>query len=170
MARESRKERTIEPIQPKPSGFRKKSMVEGKSEDPLTALKALAPMSDTLAAMLGIPPDIHQRAASSFSTDSAKGIEMVPESLFLGLEFPNDIPDYGIVIHSRGSSIFCTLLDKKRKIIVSEAVGNLHSSGGGNWSSFQSSLQSAIARSKALQDEGRKFSFVVEAEVSSIIE
>lgn len=169
-AKEDRKGKVI----PFPDrGFSKKrGITEEKSDHRqqcIEALKALGPMDESLIQMMEIPPQLNAletESGSSFSSDKKRGIENVPDLLYLHADLPKELPDYGILVSSRGSSIFCTLLDTKRKIIVSESVRNLHGSGG-DWSGFQSSLQSAIARSKSMQAEGREFRFAVESEGSS---
>ena len=172
MSTAAKEDRTAKVIPFPERGFsRKKIMEDDQRQQCLEALRALGPMDESLVQMMEIPTQLFARGTetgSSFSSEKDRGIEKVPDLLYLQMDLPKDLPEYGILISSRNSSIFCTLLDSKRKILVSESVRNLHG-GDGDWSSFKASLHSALARSKAMQSDGQVFRFVVESEGSTTV-
>jgi len=77
-------------------------------------------------------------------------------------------PAYGISIDLRGTAYYCTLIDKHRKVIVTENIRSLHSESG-DWYLFMTALREALGKVKTLTAEGTAFGFVVEGTRSRVI-
>ncbi len=120
-----------------------------------------APLSKELAAMMNIPGELHEENRWSFTSEKDKSVQALADAFILKSPLPQGLPEYGINISSRVSNTFCTLIDRKRKVIVFESVGNMHVPEGGSWGPFQSSLKDALAEAKRLEAAGTAFSFVI---------
>ncbi|MEW6035400.1 MAG: hypothetical protein AB1529_02195 [Candidatus Micrarchaeota archaeon] len=122
-------------------------------------------MPRELEPLLRIPDSLYLKdgvGVQSYSSEPRKGIESVASALALGATLPpeEDFAEYGIDVRRRGSSIYCTFVDKKRKVVVSEAIRSIHS-GSGSWEPFLRMLKDSLETVKALEKERQKFSFVI---------
>ena len=122
--------------------------------------KAL-PLSGELEAALGLPKIAYSHGKLSFSSDPAASPDALSESFLEGGKIPEEIPDYGIRVSARGSNSYCTLIDRTRKVIIFESIGNAFVKEGGSWNSFLSSLKKALELAKELEASGKKFDFVL---------
>jgi hypothetical protein len=84
----------------------------------------------------------------------------VSAHFILGRRLPSELPDYAIHMSSRLSNLYCTFVDKNRKIIIYADVRNMQSSEG-SWGLFESSLKVAVNYADLMEREGRKFNLVV---------
>jgi hypothetical protein len=134
-------------------------------EECLNALGNVAPVPKDLVPLLDIPEKLYHvdsglGGSTSFSSQPDRNVAAVTGSLLLGLDFPKELPDYGIHISSRGSNVFCTLVDRRRKIIICEDVRNMFAKQG-SWDFFTYGLKEVLARAAELESRGEKFSFVI---------
>ncbi|MFN7991178.1 MAG: hypothetical protein U0R44_03390 [Candidatus Micrarchaeia archaeon] len=151
--------------------FRRKHMdseTDWKAEC-LERLNKIAPVDDGFIAMLGLPENLQRLGEDHFSTDPENGLYPVEGAINFGYPFPSSVPDFGILLSTKGSDLFCTLLDRKRKIIVSAPVRNANAASG-SWSGFREALRAALSRAGELSSAGTSFTFVVESESSSVID
>jgi hypothetical protein len=132
----------------------------------LDMMKTLASAPKELAEVFAMPDSLFLVGDSpSLSSDTSKGIARVFGSLMTGQALPIDVPEYGIHISAHGSSLFCTLLDRKRKIIVCDSISGMQSENA-SWDSFIRSVRGALAAAKERQKSGEAFDFVVNKENS----
>jgi hypothetical protein len=122
-------------------------------------------MPRELETLLRIPDSLYMKdeiGVKSYSSEPRKGIEAVASALALGAELPaeQDFADYGIDVRLRGSSIYCTFVDRKRKVVVSEAIRNINS-GSGSWAPFMRMLKDSLETARALEAGKHGFSFVI---------
>ncbi len=103
--------------------------------------------------------------ATSVSSDAAKGIGRVFGSLMAGEPMPSALPEYGIHVSEHGSSVFCTLLDRRRKIIVCDSISGAFSENA-SWDSFIRSVRDALGAVRERESGGEAFDFVVNKENS----
>ncbi len=134
-------------------------------EDCLSMLGGIAPLSPELASLLGLPErmfliDAGGGSQPSLSSEPGKDAAGVAGHLLMGLDFPSSVPDFGIVVSSQGGNAFCTLLDKKRKIIVCSPVRNAFAEEG-SWVSFTADLKEALKQARALAERGEEFDFAI---------
>ena len=127
----------------------------------LAMLGRTAPVGKELRDMLAIPAGMHEENRWSFTSEEGKSVQALADAFMRKAPMPQDLPEYGINISSRGSNSFCTLIDRKRKIMVFESVGNMHVPEGGSWRSFQSALKDALDEAGKLGQSGTPFSFVI---------
>jgi len=105
---------------------------------------------------------VHIDGQSAFSASSDKTLVVNPVLHDL-LDFkpvPKDIPDYGIVVGWAGANQFCTFVDKRRKIIVIEAIRSAFSENG-SWPKFLTNLRNAIDESARVAKTNKRFDFVI---------
>lgn len=130
----------------------------------ISLLKRVAPLDESIAKLMKLPEKLYRMGKPgeelSFSSDPFKSIDGVVASLDSGGSFPSQVSDYGILIHSRGSNVFCTMVDKSRKVIVTADVRNAFESQGG-WDIFAANVDRAIMQAQNLQADGREFNFVI---------
>ncbi len=130
----------------------------------LDMMKNLASAPKELAEAFAMPDTLFLVGDSpSLSSDTSKGIASVFGSLMAGQALPNELPEYGIHISAHGSSLFCTLLDRKRKIIVCDSISGMYS-GDASWGSFIRSVRDALSAVKEYKSGGEAFDFVVNKE------
>ncbi len=151
---------------------RRRNMTDANSvtrEECIGGLRRIVPMSDEQANLLGIPARLYRTGESSFSSDAEKAAAKAAGALMLGSEFPAGLPDYGIHISSRGDNTFCTLVDRKRGVVVFDDIKNMYVSAG-SWTGFLDNLAQALRLAESYRRSGRRFEFVIvkEGSVSSI--
>ncbi|MEW6036477.1 MAG: hypothetical protein AB1529_07740 [Candidatus Micrarchaeota archaeon] len=134
-------------------------------EDCLKMLRNIAPLDQELAGLLGLPErmfliDAGGGSQPSLSSEPGNDISGVAGHLLRGLDFPAAVPDFGIIISSQGGNAFCTLLDKKRKIIVCSPVRNAFADEG-SWVSFAADLKDALKHARYLAERGDEFNFAM---------
>ncbi len=129
-------------------------------------LNSIVPVPAGFAELLNIPERMYiVERGPSLSSDPSRDAGRVVASLVFHTPFPQKTPDFGIVISSRGSSVFCTLVDRSRKIIVMDSISSLYSEKG-SWSSFKASVADALDAKRRLEASGAKFDFLVNSENS----
>ncbi|MEW6721919.1 MAG: hypothetical protein AB1324_01515 [Candidatus Micrarchaeota archaeon] len=142
------------------------SMVENPNvtrEDCIEFLGRLGPVSDSFLALLQIPERLifsQGESFRSFSVPGNKGLQRLASSFALGQPVPRDFPDFGIHVGSVGGNLFCTFVDRWRKVIVYGSVKNAQA-GEGSWDMFQKNVEAAIAEVKKQESRGEKFDFVI---------
>ncbi len=129
----------------------------------LSYLEGVAPMGKILPSLLKIPANAYIMADSSFSSDPKKSLEDAVESPFPNIVLPSHPADYHLALSSRGSHVFCILVDKTRKIMVSSSVRSMYVKQG-SWVGFQRTLEKTLAALKDAESKGEKFSFLVNNE------
>ena len=95
----------------------------------ISMLETLAPVSKSFQDILRLPETLFQVGEGrSFSSDPDRSISEIAYYLTAGKEISAELlkttPDYAIEITYRSSTNFCVLLDKKRKILVMQSLGN----------------------------------------------
>jgi hypothetical protein len=129
-------------------------------------LSHIAPVSERLARLLELPEMLYLLSDSpSFSSSKNMGESAgrVATHLIFATPMPDKLAGYGLHIDSRGSNVFCTLVDKKRKIIVHATVNSAFSkTGKGDWRNFQFALKCALATAKNYKTQGKEFAFVMQ--------
>ncbi|MEW6722712.1 MAG: hypothetical protein AB1324_05610 [Candidatus Micrarchaeota archaeon] len=125
-------------------------------------LSEIAPVSQDVLGLLGLPQEIYlvSPAPASFSTDSGKTIAGVASALMFDSALPSDMPEYGVHISPQGSNVFCTLVDKKRKIIVCESISNMYAPNG-SFVAFSDSVRDALDAVREQEAGGEPFSFII---------
>ena len=138
----------------------------------VSALKEFASMSDDFTVLLQLPDKLYllgNEETPSFSSQPNRSAEGVAGAMLFGYPFPKELPDYAIHISSKGSNIFCTMVDRSRKIIVSEPIRNIQDEKG-DWGTFEATLRKALLKSESFKADGRTFSFVVEGDLSFVLD
>ncbi len=148
------------------------SLAEAKTtevprESVLAMLDSIAPLGKDLEALLNVPDfvfPVGSEGEISFSSkESDTGAARAAGAILKGFPFPSSVPDYGIHMSSEGSSLFCTLVDRSRKIIVSAEVRNLESEEG-SWKPFEFALRDALSAAESFKAAKTMFDFVVNKE------
>ena len=148
----------------------KKYPKEVSKEACIALLDDMGPVSKELATLLRIPDKIYMLGGDppSFSSQPDKDAARIAGYLLLPTLKPKDAPEYALHIRSRGSNVFCTFVDKKRKIIVHETVNSMYANEG-SWEFFERALKEAIATVKEYESQGVKFDFVLNKESTTKI-
>jgi hypothetical protein len=137
---------------------------EVTSETCKVLLEVIAPVSDELSKLLHIPEKLHLLGSGpSFSSDPEQNLGAMVSHMLSGTPLPDSFPDYALNITSWGSTVFCTVLDKKRKVIVMEAVNSAYSTEG-SWDDLIYGLKEALDLVKKYESQGAQFEFVVSKE------
>lgn len=129
----------------------------------LHLLKKIGPLGEDIVKLMRVPDKIYQVGeadSNSFSTDPKLGLGEIVRFMNYDYSFPDQIPDYGILVYTQGSIKYCTLVDNQRKIIVSADVGGLYSDEG-DWDAFAGHLKYAVTIAENLASKGEDFRFVV---------
>jgi hypothetical protein len=134
-------------------------------EECLNLLRRIGTISDKDAGLLNIPEKVYliegpAGSMPSISSDPEKGAAKVAGCILMDLPLPPDQPDFGIHFTSRGSSLYCTIVDKKRKVVVSEVISDGYTRRV-DWGDFIYSLQDAVVGAEEKSMSGEKFDFVV---------
>jgi hypothetical protein len=153
-------------------GFRAQSALAEKvgdvsRESCLATLSSFAPMGKEIEALLNVPESLYsvggEDETSFSSVESDTGAARAASSLLRGFPFPSSLPDYGIHISNVGSSVFCTLVDRARKVIVTSEIRNLESEEG-SWERFGLALKDAVSAAESYTKAKTPFDFVVNKE------
>jgi hypothetical protein len=138
---------------------------EVDKETCISLLDDIGPVSEELAELLQIPDKIYLLGndPATFSSRPDKDAAAISGYLILPTLKPRDAPDYALHIRSRGSHVFCTFVDKERRIIVHETVNSMYAERG-SWESFEQALKKAIAKVKDYESQGIEFDFVLNKE------
>ncbi|MFN7991372.1 MAG: hypothetical protein U0R44_04420 [Candidatus Micrarchaeia archaeon] len=127
----------------------------------LGLLARIAPIDKELEDMLRMPEKMYMIERSDcFSSQSDRDISGVVMHLQFGLSMPLDFADYGIDVSGKGSSSFCTFVDRSRKVIVSMPLQTLYG-GEASWDDFKDGLRHALSAAKAKEGSGERFDFVL---------
>lgn len=114
------------------------------------SLATIAPFPDRLRMLLKMPPqlfDISPPGGYSYSSDPDLPASTVDGCFFVNLPLPDKIPDYAISLSMKGGTMFCTLVDKKRKIIVNAPVSSI-TDDEPDWGALWLCLQNALRCAK----------------------
>lgn len=135
------------------------------SKECLDELRRFGALDKELQAQLKLPKRLYSHGSPerpSYSSDPAASINPYASSIMQGMDRapPEGLPEYGIAIASRGSSVFCVLVDRKRGIIVSESVRDPHAPEG-SWRPFASALKEALEYGDWLKSQGSGVRFVM---------
>ncbi|MEW6722820.1 MAG: hypothetical protein AB1324_06160 [Candidatus Micrarchaeota archaeon] len=129
----------------------------------LARLPRLARMGTDFVSLLGIPPGLHEAgdgSLPSFSTDPAVPASSLAGVFFLKLPLPPKVPDFAIGLSEKGGSLYCIIVDKKRKIIANARVGGAHAAEF-DWEELGLCIRAALRESESLEAGGNKFRFVL---------
>jgi len=135
----------------------------------LSLLGIVANVPFGLARALDIPSKLYSVGEGpSISSDPEKDISDIAFKLVSNQELkPKMIaesPEYGIYITYRSSSSFCLLLDKRRKIMVFESLGNALG-GGLSWGPFIEAVDDALKSRDEMKKRGEKFDLILSEEL-----
>jgi hypothetical protein len=125
----------------------------------------VAPASPHLAQLLELPVKLFAFDGTelSLSSDPSISIAEVTAALTSLTPMPSCIPDYGLHVARRGSHVFCTVVDRRRRIIVMHSLTGVlgeHRS----WDSFMYAIEEATAIATTMLAQGEDFEFVVNKE------
>ncbi|MEW6035944.1 MAG: hypothetical protein AB1529_04995 [Candidatus Micrarchaeota archaeon] len=135
-------------------------------EGAVALLETVGRIPEDVVSLLELPERLYSVGPGpSISSDPSNGIGKVVAYLTFNSSMPMLLPDYGIYISSRGSSTFCTLLDRRRKIIVHDSVGNAFAEGD-SWNMFGDSVRAALQAVRRREATGEKFDFIISKESS----
>ncbi len=155
------------PIRPSgrfPAGTLDPAQKTASRDEVVSLLGEFAPLDPSFGAALEIPERLYMigsRASPvSFTANPSGDPGAVARWLLAGFAKPAQFPDFGIHIGTHGSSLFCTLIDKFKKVIVVEAIGGDYA-GKGSWKAFESSFRAALSKAEELGKQGAGFDFVV---------
>lgn len=133
----------------------------------IAILNTYAPMKKEMEELLAIPQmlfSVGKEGEASFSSREADtGTARAAAALLHGFPFPSTLPDYGIHISTKGSSVFCTLVDRSRKIVVTAEIRNLQSEEG-SWAQFGLAVKDAVSTAESQSASNAKFDFVINKE------
>ena len=134
----------------------------------IALLEGFARVTGDLKRQLELPDRLFMVGKGpSISSDPEKNIGELAFSLMTGKD-PNaallkDAPDYALQMGHRSSSAFCILMDKRRKIIVMESLGN--SLGGDiSWDGVAAAIEAAVQDREERTKRGEKFGFILSLE------
>lgn len=136
----------------------------------IALLDDMGPVSGELAELLQIPDKIYLLGNDppTFSSQPDKDAAAIAGYLLFGSLKPDEAPEYALHIASKGNSVFCTFVDKKRKVIVHESVNSMYAKGG-SWRFFERALKRAIDTVKEYESQDIKFDFVLKKESTTKI-
>jgi hypothetical protein len=132
---------------------------ETPSETALKELESVAPVSPDLVIALNVPRLVYSHGPLSFSSNLVNPLDELTNSLIEKRPMPAILPHYGIQVSTKGNNRLCTFTDKKRRVVVFESLGSPE--GGISWNPFLASLTRALDLVRMLEEQGRKFHYVV---------
>ncbi|MFP3949961.1 MAG: hypothetical protein ACLFUZ_02595 [Candidatus Micrarchaeia archaeon] len=118
-------------------------------------------MSTGLIKKMKIPDYLFKLDTDNFSSDKDIPAYLIYDEESLEKCRHMKLPEYSISIGSRGSDIFCTLIDKKRGFILTASVGHMMVEGG-SWDFFESWIDEALKESDKLTGQDKKKGKMVE--------
>jgi hypothetical protein len=137
----------------------KKSKIS--SAECVSILGTVAPLDEKTAKKLNLPEELFVgESGTSFTGNPDDNIAPLRSAVLMHDSPPGDLPDFAIDVTSKGSNTFCILADKKRKIVVADAVRNMYSEQG-SWDMFFKSVADAINAVKTSEKQGKNVEFVV---------
>jgi hypothetical protein len=111
-----------------------------------------------LVDMMDLPGVLFKVGNKSFSSDDSQELRMLLLAIAQSEPIPRSLPGFGISINSQNGSLFATLADKRRRIIVHEEVSSPY--GGSSWNFFFSALTKALEKAGEARDSRLPFSYV----------
>ncbi len=132
-----------------------KKVARAEALDSLSALSQLAP---GIADQLAMPESLFELGPCSFSSDPALPASVVSGCFRARLGLPQRLPDYAIDVSQFGSSLFCTFIDKSRKVIAGVRIGR---TGEVDWDALTLAIREALRLSARLRASKRRFSYVM---------
>ncbi len=139
----------------KPRGVRPESVIR--------SLSRVGPMGPEVVKALAMPPalfDVGKPGHISFSSDPESSASSVSGCFYLGLPLPAKIPGYAIDVSAKGGILYCTLVDSKRRIIISSPLGSTHGRAG-DWVSVELGIKRALREASTALSGGKRFGFVL---------
>lgn len=131
------------------------------SAECVSILATVAPLDEKLAKELNIPEELFVgESGTTFTRNPDDNIAPLRNAVLLHDPPPGDLPDFAIDVTSKGSNTFCILVDKRRKIVIVDAVRNMFS-GQGSWEMFFKGVAEAIEAVKSFEKQGKNVEFVV---------
>ena len=132
-------------------------------------LSHFAPVSDELAALFKPPKELRIIDANSLSSQTYRTAAKASAALACGGKVTEDmlreLPDYGVQISQRGGSVFCLFVDKSRRIMVWDSLGN-GLGGDLSWRFFADTLRKTIDEAEARTGRKEAFKLVFNKESS----
>ncbi len=124
--------------------------------DILKALGAFGKLPSNLIEKMQIPNEMHEISKNSFSSIKSTCGPLITCHEDLHSFYARTAPEYSLVIGERGSTVLCTLVDKKRGILVSASIKNATLSQG-NWEVFERRLDSVLFEAKNLTPQDLEY-------------
>ncbi len=128
--------------------------------DALRALSSLSPLAADVAGQLAIPESLFETGPASFSTDPALPASVISGCFKARLPVPERLPEYAIDVSQYGSSLFCTLVDRSRRILIGVRVGSAGAKDI-DWDAVSLAIREAQRLSGRLRASKRRFSYVM---------
>jgi len=128
-------------------------------------LREVAPVPLRLLELLDLPEKLYLLGCGelSLSSEPSAGLADLVAALAACRRIPMEFCAYGLHLSKRASNIFCTLAERKRRIIVMHSVGNTMSDYR-SWDSFACAIENAQTIVTAVQAQGDPFEFVINKE------
>jgi len=109
--------------------------------------KNIAPLDEETKEILAVPGPLYlnktKNGVISLSPKVEPDVESIAYTLTMNMT-PKQETDYGICILWRGSNLFATLIDRKRKIMVCAPIQNLYRGGKPEWGPFRERIKEAL--------------------------
>ncbi len=132
-----------------------------KRKEVISSLGKFGEMSTGLVKKMKIPDYLFKLDTDTFSSDKNIPAYLIYDEESLENCRHKNLPDYSISVGSRGSDIFCTLIDKKRGFILTASIGHMMVEEG-SWDFFERWLDEALEKSDKLTGQDRKEGKIVE--------
>lgn len=125
----------------------------------------VAPVPLRLIELLDLPEKLFVLGGGelSLSSEPSEGLGELVAALAACRRIPGEFCAYGLLISRRASNVFCTLADRRRRIIVMHSVANTMSDYR-SWESFACAIENAATIVAAVRDQGDPFEFVINKE------
>ncbi len=123
----------------------------------LRSLSALAPLPPDLEGQLALPESLFELGPCSFSSDPALAASAVGGYFLAHLQLSDRLPDYAIDVSPQGGALFCTFVDKGRKIIAGVRLGNADEP---DWDALSIAIRQASRLSASLRASKKRFTYV----------
>jgi hypothetical protein len=116
----------------------------------LNRIGPLDPQDEHALALPELLFDVGREGMESYSSDPELSASSFEGCFYLGLPLPERIPDYALSLSMRGSALRCTLVDRRRGILVNAQVGSAGEEG--DWSALTVAVRSALRARKSAGD------------------